>query len=213
MHVTQRLLLSILLAASSNLHAGGSPEDIQALHDLLHPISGLSAQFKQQIQDADGSALQVSEGLFQVAQPAKLRWIVKQPIAQQIISDGTHLWLYDPDLEQVIIQPFVEDITASPISLFSGNLEGLDKAYLIVYLHTENPALESYLLTPKSTGTLYTTLRIDFVALIPKAIELVDSLGQTTHIDLHNVVINPPLSDDLFTFEIPSGVDVVNNAD
>jgi len=186
------------------------PSDTRSLYQLLSPIKGLSAQFSQQIFNSDGDLFQISSGELTATEPNKIRWIVKQPMAQQIISDGTHLWIYDPDLEQVIIQPFVEDIAASPIALFAGNLEELDKAYSIVYLPTETPELKSYLLTPKSTGALYTTLRIDFVAQTPKALELVDSLGQTTDINLHNVLINPQLSDDLFTFEIPSGVDVVN---
>jgi outer membrane lipoprotein carrier protein len=71
------------------VEAGGDPEDIQQLRDLLAPISSLSAQFEQRIIDANGLELQRSSGQFQVAKPNSLRWIVEQPMPQQVISDGT----------------------------------------------------------------------------------------------------------------------------
>ena len=125
-------------------NAGGELEDIQLLRDLLQPISSLSSQFNQRINDADGFELQISEGLFEVAQPNKLRWIVKQHMPQQVISDGITLWVYDPDLEQVIIQPFDKDIAATPAILFSGDLDSLDSVYFV-----EQLAESSFLLTPE----------------------------------------------------------------
>ena len=53
-----------------------------------------------------------------MAQPARLRWHITAPLEQQIITDGNLLWLFDPDLEQVVIQPFDRDIAATPAILF-----------------------------------------------------------------------------------------------
>ena len=44
-----------------------------------------------------------------------------EPAAQSIISNGIHLWIYDPDLEQVIIEPYSNNPEANPISLLLGN--------------------------------------------------------------------------------------------
>ena len=128
------LTLIISLSAAINSHAGGAAEDIQQLRDLLQPITSLSARFQQQITDADGYELQNSEGLFEVSQPNNLRWVVEMPMPQQIIADGETLWIYDPDLEQVIIQPFNDDIAATPAILFSGDLDQLDEAYFVTQL-------------------------------------------------------------------------------
>ncbi len=125
------ILASALVFLCTAAHAGGSPEDIQKLRSLLQPITSLSAQFQQRIVDVDGFEIQSSQGVFQVAQPNKLRWIVEQPMEQQIISDGVTLWVYDPDLEQVTVQPFNEDIAATPAILFSGDLAALDKSYFV----------------------------------------------------------------------------------
>ena len=207
MRFTQYLLITAFLFMASAAKAGGNPEDIQALRDLLQPIKSLSAQFKQRVTAADGFELQASEGLFQVAQPTKLRWIVEQPMAQQIVSDGFMLWVFDPDLEQVIIQPFNQDITATPAILFSGDLDELDESYFV-----RQQSEGDFLLTPEQGGSLFMTMAIRFVDTVPVSITLTDNLDQITTINFSAVELNPVLVADLFVFEIPAGVDVINNA-
>jgi outer membrane lipoprotein carrier protein len=191
---------------SFNIQAGGNAEDIQQLRNLLQPISSLSAQFKQQVTDADGFQLQQSEGLFQVAQPNNLRWIVEQPMPQQVISNGLTLWLYDPDLEQVIVKPFDASIESTPAILFSGDLTRLDSAYFIRQLSPD-----VFQLTPEQEGSLFSELQIIFVDQLPASISLTDSLEQVTRITFSDVRLNPSLPAALFEFEIPGDIDVINN--
>lgn len=205
-----RLIQSIVpltsLMLSFNIQAGGNAEDIQQLRNLLQPISSLSAQFKQQVTDADGFQLQQSEGLFQVAQPNNLRWIVEQPMPQQVISNGLTLWLYDPDLEQVIVKPFGASIESTPAILFSGDLTRLDSAYFIRQLSPD-----VFQLTPEQEGSLFSELQIIFVDQLPASISLTDSLEQVTRITFSDVQLNPSLPAALFEFEIPGDIDVINN--
>ncbi len=197
----------LALCLGTKAWSGGAAEDIQQLRDLLQPITSLSARFEQQIIDADGFELQVSQGLFQVSQPNRLRWVVESPMPQQIIADGVTLWIYDPDLEQVIIQPFNEDIATTPAVLFSGDLDQLDKAYFVTQLGDGR-----FELKPEQGGSLFDSMTIAFEGSKPTAIALTDSLGQTTTIRFTELELNPQLSGDLFVFQIPDGVDVINNA-
>lgn len=206
MRLIQSIVPLISLMLSFNIQAGGNAEDIQQLRNLLQPISSLSAQFKQQVTDADGFQLQQSEGLFQVAQPNNLRWIVEQPMPQQVISNGLTLWLYDPDLEQVIVQPFDASIESTPAILFSGDLTRLDSAYFIRQLSPD-----VFQLTPEQEGSLFSELQIIFVDQLPASISLTDSLGQVTRIAFSDVQLNPSLPAALFEFEIPGDIDVINN--
>ena len=201
------LTLIISLSAAINSHAGGAAEDIQQLRDLLQPITSLSARFQQQITDADGYELQNSEGLFEVSQPNNLRWVVEMPMPQQIIADGETLWIYDPDLEQVIIQPFNEDIAATPAILFSGDLDQLDQAYFVTKL-----AEGHFELKPERGGSLFDSMIIRFDQAKPASITLTDTLGQTTHISFSQLELNSSLPGDQFVFQLPDGVDVINNA-
>jgi outer membrane lipoprotein carrier protein len=211
MYKIHKLLLTMPLAflagVSPQAFAGGKAEDIQRLRDLLQPISSLSAQFKQRISDADGFELQVSQGLFEVSQPNKLRWIVEQPMSQQVISDGITLWVYDPDLAQVIIQPFDKDIAATPAILFSGDLDSLDIVYFV-----ERLAEGSFLLTPEEEGSLFRSTAIQFDGDKPSAIVLTDTLGQIIRISFTGLKLNPPISADQFVFKIPQGIDIIDNA-
>jgi outer membrane lipoprotein carrier protein len=206
MRLIQSIVPLISLMLSFNIQAGGNAEDIQQLRNLLQPISSLSAQFKQQVTDADGFQLQQSEGLFQVAQPNNLRWIVEQPMPQQVISNGLTLWLYDPDLEQVIVQPFDASIESTPAILFSGDLTRLDSAYFIRQLSPD-----VFQLTPEQGGSLFSELQIIFVDQLPASISLTDSLEQVTRITFSDVRLNPSLPAALFEFEIPGDIDVINN--
>jgi outer membrane lipoprotein carrier protein len=206
MRLINYIATTLCLIAGLSAQAGGNPEDIQQLRELLQPITSLSAQFEQQITDANGFEMQTSSGLFQVAQPNKLRWIVSEPMPQQVISDGITLWLYDPDLEQVIIQPFDTNIESTPAMLFSGDLDRLDSTYFI---------LESsdgvFGLTPEEGGSLFSSLQITFANRVPTAMALTDNLGQVTRITLSEVVYNPAIPAELFVFEIPDGIDVIRN--
>ena len=206
MRLIQSIVPLINLMLSFNIQAGGNAEDIQQLRNLLQPISSLSAQFKQQVTDADGFQLQQSEGLFQVAQPNNLRWIVEQPMPQQVISNGLTLWLYDPDLEQVIVKPFDASIESTPAILFSGDLTRLDSAYFIRQLSPD-----VFQLTPEQEGSLFSELQIIFVDQLPASISLTDSLEQVTRITFSDVRLNPSLPAALFEFEIPGDIDVINN--
>jgi outer membrane lipoprotein carrier protein len=207
MRVLKSIASLLALVAAFTTQAAGTAEDVKQLRELLQPISSLSAQFNQRISDADGFELQVSEGLFEVSQPNKLRWIVKHPMPQQVISDGITLWVYDPDLEQVIIQPFDKDVAATPAILFSGDLDSLDSVYFVERLEEG-----SFLLTPVQQGTLFRSTAIQFDGDKPSAIVLTDTLGQVTRISFTGLKLNPPISADQFVFKIPQGIDIIDNA-
>jgi outer membrane lipoprotein carrier protein len=123
-----------------------------------------------------------------------------------VISNGLTLWLYDPDLEQVIVKPFDASIESTPAILFSGDLTRLDSAYFIRQLSPD-----VFQLTPEQEGSLFSELQIIFVDQLPASISLTDSLGQVTRITFSDVQLNPSLPAALFEFEIPGDIDVINN--
>ena len=198
--------LIFCFVAAFHIHAQNPNNSSQHLRDLLQPIKSFSAHFKQRITDSEGFELQLSQGLFEVAQPYKIRWVVEQPMPQEIISDGITLWVFDPDLEQVTIQSFNPDIAATPAILFSGDLDQLDSAYL-VHEVTEG----HFTLTPAKAGSLFNSIDISFADNKPVSIALTDNLEQITTISFSNLQINPALNADRFNFDIPAGVDVINN--
>ena len=57
--------------------------------------------------DDSRKTIQESKGRLWIERPNKFRWNYESPAKQQIVSDGTRLWIYDEDLKQVTVRaPF-----------------------------------------------------------------------------------------------------------
>lgn len=203
------LLVAIGLSVTSLSYGGGNPEDINELRKLLQPISSLSARFEQRVTDSGGFQLQETSGTFLVARPGKIRWISEAPMKQEVVSNGTTLWIYDPDLEQVTVQPFDPDIAATPAVLFSDDLDKLDRAFFVS--RQTSGKIDEFELKPEQGGSLFANIVLQFQGGTPAGMILMDTLGQRTSIRFEKPVINAPASDAQFVFEIPDGVDVIRN--
>jgi len=200
----------LVLLASTLGHGETGETDSESLQGLLDPIKSLSASFVQSVYGADGFEIDSSQGLFKVASPAKVVWHVTAPLEQQVISDGNTLWVYDPDLEQVVVNRVDGRLNATPAVLFSGDLESLEASYEVAQknLNIENP---SFLLTPRDNGSLFSMIELQFAGRKPAAIIITDTLGQSTAIALSDLQLNPLLHEETFIFSIPAGVDIINN--
>jgi len=183
------------------------------LKALLQPLITLRADFSQRIFAADGYEIQNSQGEMQVARPGKLRWIIAPPMEQWLISDGSTLWLYDPDLEQVIIRPFQQSVADTPAMLFSGGADQLEQSYIVSVSSTDTAA--TYILKPIASSGLYEQISLVFEGEIPTQIVIVDSLAQRTEIILSNVQRNVAMDAEqlnaLFSFIPPPGVDILQD--
>ena len=170
----------------------------------------MSANFTQQLFDADDSELELFEGVFKLAKPGKMLWHIKQPMEQKLVSDGEVLWIYDPDLEQVVIESFADKIKSTPIALFNGQVADLDSRYTITQQHTER-STEIFTLSPKDTRSLFSRIDITFVDSVPQSIAVIDTFEQRTLIVFDKLSVNPLFDPSIFSFIIPNQVDVINN--
>ncbi len=211
----RRLVCSLYLALACLVPTAVLADDSAAtqLKALLQPLVTLRADFSQRIFSADGYEIQSSQGEMHVARPGKLRWIIAPPMEQWLISDGSTLWLYDPDLEQVIIRPFQQSIADTPAMLFGGGADQLEENYSVSVSRSEDGA--SYILKPLVSTGLYEQITLVFSGETPIQIIIVDSLAQRTDIVLSNAQRNMPLSEEqidaLFNFIPPPGVDILQD--
>lgn len=193
---------------------------VHELKKLLEPLTSVSADFRQQLYSADAYEIQDNQGHMQVSAPGKIRWLVDSPMEQWLISDGHTLWLYDPDLEQVTIRPFDQDIAVAPALLLTGSVGELSDAFEVSEVAvTINDGDDSasalpqgarrFKLVPRGAQALYDYLTFDFDGPKPLAIAIVDSLGQRTQITFSDVVLNEKIDPRLYSFEPPPGIDVV----
>lgn len=209
----KKLLFGLLLGSygllvSAHLYAGGLPGGGSELRLLLTNLNTLNTSFQQTVYSSDGTALQQTSGQLQAARPGKVRWQAEPPMEQLLVSDGETLWIYDPDLEQVTIKSFDQDLSKTPAILFIGNLDTLEQSYKI---YIEQGEVVNFSLIPIAVDSLYEKVALSFSGETPTTMTLWDSLGQKTEINFSNTALNEPIDPALFSFEPPEGVDILRD--
>jgi len=203
-------ILSFIAVTSVSAEEKNKPEIIAALNDLLKPMASFSARFEQVITDNTGSELQRITGLMHVMRPGRFVWISDEPFPQKIVSNGSTLWIYDNDLEQVTVQALDDKVANTPALLLSGDPEKIDENFHLKQMQ-ENNQKQRFELKPKGSDTLFEKMSVVFEANKLLDMDLHDGLGNKTAISFSKVKQNPKFDKSLFEFVIPEGVDIISD--
>ena len=198
-----RVALAILLLGASAAHAGG----IDELHAFLDGAKNGRATFKQTVVARNARAPQTSSGTFAFQRPGKFRWSYEKPFEQLVVGDGAKVWVYDKDLNQVIVRQLDAALGATPAALLAGD-NALERNFTLVDGGSAD-GLAWVEATPKAAESTFTRVRIGFRGALPRAMELTDAFGQTTRLAFDAFEKNVGLGADLFRFTPPPGADVV----
>lgn len=218
MHLTEidvsrmktRLLSYVLAftAAVTSITAQADENAVEAFHRILSQHQTLSADFVQVVVDPNGKPLQQTTGSIDLKKPDLFRWVTDKPYSQELVSDGTYVWLYDKDLEQVTRQPLDKRATATPALLLSNDVKAIEKSF-DVQGRTDGNGLWFFQLKPKDKDSLFTELRMSFDNSHLKEMSFSDSLAQQTRITFRNMEEDTILPANLFQFTPPKGVDLI----
>jgi len=204
-------LIALLLLLSMPWGPSYAGNDaLVALKNCLGDIHSVSADFQQQLYSSDNYLIQDNSGSMVVAAPGRIRWLVESPMQQWVISDGLTLWLYDPDLEQVIIKPFDQNLGEAPALLLTGNTDQLGSVYVVNFEGPDSSQCH-FRLIPRDEQSLYRELTLLLRGGLPESITIIDTLDQRTRIGFANVVLNQTVEAGLFRFDPPPGVDVIRD--
>lgn len=197
--------MSFLVVSTAQADA----ESFKLLHDKLQSTRSFQADFTQNVLDGQGVMMQTTEGKIAVKRPGLLYWQVYAPLEQLLVSDGVQLWSYDPDLEQVTVQAVNANVSQMPAMLLSGEVEGLADSYEINSMQLAGDGWQ-FQLIPKQPDSLFEQLKLTFSGDTLVQMHILDSLGQRSSLEFHNIKINPQLDDKMFTFVPPEGVDIIS---
>jgi outer membrane lipoprotein carrier protein len=200
------LSLSLFLVSSL---AFAENAEVQELLDVLNPIRSLQADFVQTIVDAKGKSVQKSEGKVVLQRPGQFRWDVVRPIPQLIIADSHRIWIYDPDLEQVVVRPVAKEIGKTPAFLLSNVNTAISKDFSVHKMQSPDAWLW-FALKPKTKDSLFTVIQLGFMNKEIKEMRMQDNLGHKTVIQFRHVKQNLTVSASVFKFRVPSNVDVID---
>lgn len=192
---------SMMLAVAAN---GASLDRLRAFVTDTHTAR---AQFTQTVA-AKGGRTQTANGEFLLERPGKFRWIVDKPYKQLIVGDGERVWVYDEDLNQVIVRKIGDALGATPAALLAGN-QDVERAFTWKDLPPAD-GLEWLSATPISKETTFAEIRLGFdVKGGLAALELYDAFGQKSTVRFTAFERNPKLPPSSFTFTPPKGADVI----
>ena len=198
-----KLLMLVTLLPS--LALANAAEDLVA---KLQGLESLRGGFEQTVLDQDGRRAQEASGTMEVARGNRFYWHTERPYEQLAVSDGETVWVYDADLEQVVVRPLNENLSETPALLFGGKPADVAEAFAISERSREGEAV-TYRLKPKGNDPLFDQLDVTFQGDQPSSMRLQDALGQQTVIDFRDLVVNTGIDASLFNFVPPEGTDVI----
>lgn len=206
-------VLIFLVAAAAPTFAAGT-ELLQAgrqrVESFLQDLEGLQAQFKQVLTDRNGRSIDEANGTIAIWRPDRFRWDYRDPYQQVIVADGSRIWIYDSDLDQVTVRKLDETLSATPAMLLSGR-SSLEDNFNVTQLVQDGP-VQWVRMEPRRADTDFKWVRLGFEGTTLKFMQLADKLGQTTHLEFSKLERNPPLDPSRFTFAVPPGADVIGDA-
>ena len=198
-------LLALLLAFAA---PSAQADSLQQLHEFLTGTSAARGDFSQSAAKGPGSrGAQPSAGYFEFARPGRFRWETTRPYQQTIVSDGSRLFVYDPDLNQVTVKELKGAIPSSPASILFGSND-FERDFQVKSDGADN-GIEWVVAIPRSQDSSFERIRIGFRKGLPVAMDLADSFGQTTELRFSAIERNPKIDPARFHFDPPKGADVL----
>ena len=196
-----------MLIGTAHAAQAATDEGEALVSAFVNDVVTFSAGFRQTLTDPNGLMLEKTSGTLEIQRPGRFRWVYEEPYEQWLVADGTNIWSYDVDLEQVTVKPQAEALANTPALLLGGSGKAMDQ-----FEHdgsfTEN-GLTWVRLLPVDTESGFRRVELGFEEGRLSRMVFFDNLEQTTVVVLENVVVNEPIDAARFRFTVPDDVDVV----
>lgn len=206
--------VTLSLAAGSAAAEVSLEEAVRGLEQAYRRMADLRAEFSQTAFNRSLNTTIPAQGTVYLKRGGKIRWEYTEPTRQEIVSDGTTLWVYTPALNQVNTGPAPEAL-AGPAGSFLAGLGRLRDHFQVRFLNPARPVDAEGLvvldLTPHQPLPTLTRLilGVEPSTWAVRRAQLFDQFENTVTMRFTRVVANSGLSDRLFTFVPPPGTATV----
>ncbi|MBV8143927.1 MAG: outer-membrane lipoprotein carrier protein LolA [Gammaproteobacteria bacterium] len=197
------------------------------LDRYLDGLRTLRTAFLQTLADPHGREIDRASGTLIVQRPGKFSWdIHPQPLSGDaaransaststaggagllMVCDGTNLWFYDRDLQQVTVKPVDAALSATPAMLLSGAVE-VRKSFSISSVG-EREGLDWVLVEPLAGAQAdFRSALFGFEHAELRRMILEDKLDQTATIIFEKIERNGPVRPAEVSFRPPAGADLI----
>ena len=217
-------------SASTEQHCNAAL--LQRIQTNYLALAGFETAFEQQDERTDGQIL-LARGTLSYLRPGRMRWVYEPPQEQLVVIDGEKVWVYDPLLENVTVQPLAALAPGTPLAFLLGEgdflrdfgchpqkpLEVLPEQQLDLerQLNSERrpgPGRLRVALRPESdipgVDTLTLTVRGEDLQL--QAVELLDEEGNRRTLNLITLLPRQNFPEQHFRFVPPEGVEIIEGS-
>lgn len=198
----KKIILSLVMLTS--VAFASTADD---LISKIKNIQSMSANFTQKLIDGQSDSNVNSKGTMSLKKPQFFKWVTTSPNNQKIISNGKKLWIYDGDLEQLIIKQVSNNISQFPyLILLSKNSDNLNKLFTIKEKHTNTFVLKL------KNNEMINSITIKFTENGElDYLDISTSLNQYTQIKFSDVKDNTnSIKASDFDFKTPKDTDVID---
>ncbi|MEY4910880.1 MAG: outer rane lipoprotein carrier protein LolA [Pseudomonadota bacterium] len=218
-------ILFIAIQAVNTTAAG-----LNALENFLKSTQSGKAEFSQVVTspakteaksdsvEKSVAKVKTSSGSFEFSRPNKFKFLYKKPFEQTIVADGTTLWLFDVDLNQVTARKQAQALGSTPAALIAtaASLKALEAEFKLQEAPdvADGRGLQWVLATPKAKDGQIQSIKVGLkgaaeTGISLSVLEILDSFGQRSVITFANVERNLTFGSENFSFKPPAGADVI----
>lgn len=198
------LFLTITLIKINFLFAQPSSD----LSILLNKNESFQGSFNQIVFDNQGQIIEEANGKVIFKKPHFFKWIYKKPHQNQIISDGEIIYIYDPDLSQVIMSQFSQSNSNNPALIFFQ--KNIEKFFKVTTKSIDGELW--YRCQSLSDDADYESLELKFDSQGKVlAMNIIDRLKNKILVNFEDIQTNIKINEATFLFNVPENVEIIKN--
>jgi len=204
-------ILLIGIAAGARADTGQD-----TLKRFIDGVQTLDTHFDQVQSDDQGKIISRQSGHFWLSRPSdagvvgRFRWAYEKPYQQLTVCDGSRLWSYDPDLNQVTVREAKPALSGTPAELLSQRT-GLTDAFAV---EDAGPSGEGRLvrLTPKAKGSDFRSIELTIDKDgAPQRMRFADNIGSSSEVTFSQIKTNARIDPSEFQFTPPKKAELIND--
>ena len=209
------IILMIMIPFSAHSEEAVPPsmplDEILERVEKIYTASNFSASF---IQASTIKAMEITDsasGKLYVQYPGKMRWEYMEPESQLIVTDGTQLWMYRPEDNQVMVGQASTFFSEGKGAGFLSDIRLLRKDFDISLEDIRFGDYYNLKLVPleKNWDIAYVHLLVSRATFHIAQVFTYNAYDDVTRIELVDPQFNESFDNAFFTFKIPQAVDVL----
>lgn len=179
------------------------------LEKFLSNLNSFEANFAQEVKDFSNQIIDESSGKVIFLKPNFFRWTYQVPSENEIISDGEFLYLYDPDLKQVIESRLDGQLNMSPAMLLVS--ENIHEFFNTRLLKNSQNIMEFVAQPKNDESAFFKQVIFIFNNNQLNIMKVLDNFDNLTTIKFHKIIQNKDINEARFLFNYPDDIDVIKN--